>query len=538
VPELDPQAVAWLTTSGVADIPWAWDADQKVYKISATAGSTIIDAYTVKTELRELTGSISGDYRAAGNSLMQDLNNDHKREIMLAESSATVSDIPADAQAIAGFLYWSAWRKDASMQTMFLATGGPDTCANFNYWQVATSSVWSISTSTSKYFRGGNYASGKDRYLTLKNAVNLGGISATEIAAVEFKYWLSGTMSSGDALQLRFSGDGTNWSSPFNVFKYGDSVTTSAPSSANFVFVIPRQYLTANFKMRFYVAGFSGISKYANIDDIQIIKMAADTSVKFKIDGQQVYFDAGGNPAVGATEIVADKTQLLPNYSGTTLHGYSYACFKDVTELVQTYVQKATDPAVNRPGNGNYTLGNVTGDPTPLDEWAYAGWSLIIIYSSPETQGHQLFLYDKLLYAGSYSDIDFDDDGLAGGIISGFIVPEQIPGEVNAARLTAFVGEGDECYAGDSILLNGAYLSNSASPWNNVWNSKSPGVSYDGADIDTFDITWASGILHTGDTTATLNMPTQIDIWNLIYVILSFRSETKTGGTLSYLIRN
>ena len=30
---------------------------------------------------------------------------------------------------------------------------------------------------------------------------------------------------------------------------------------------------------------------------------------------------------------------------------------------------------------------------------------------------------------------------------------------------------------------------------------------------------------------------TDIDIWNLVYIILSFRSDTTTGGTASYVIR-
>ena len=62
------------------------------------------------------------------------------------------------------------------------------------------------------------------------------------------------------------------------------------------------------------------------------------------------------------------------------------------------------------------------------------------------------------------------------------------------------------------------------------------GMSEDGVDIDTFYVTWASGLLDPGDSTAQLDMPTTTDNWNLIYIILSLRSETVTGGTTPYVI--
>jgi hypothetical protein len=115
----------------------------------------------------------------------------------------------------------------------------------------------------------------------------------------------------------------------------------------------------------------------------------------------------------------------------------------------------------------------------------------------------------------------------------------------NAATLTCFVGEGDEYWTGDYLAFNGTKLwdgitctSNSASYPNNVWNERSVGMQWDGIDIDTFYITWASGLLEAGDTTAHIDMVSPQDHWNLIYMILSVRSETTTGGTTHYIIRN
>ncbi len=55
-------------------------------------------------------------------------------------------------------------------------------------------------------------------------------------------------------------------------------------------------------------------------------------------------------------------------------------------------------------------------------------------------------------------------------------------------------------------------------------------------DIDTFTINWNEGILEPGDTEADIDMPTGSDGFNLAYIILSFRSQTITGGTMGFFI--
>ena len=264
-------------------------------------------------------------------------------------------------------------------------------------------------------------------------------------------------------------------------------------------------------------------------------KLTADTAAIFKIDGQQVYFDAAGNPQQGYQEIIAnpanpgDRVQVINNSNYGNPHGYSYSCRKDVTDLVREFSDG---------GNATYTAGSVDATWNVKDEWAYAGWSLVIIYSSVETEGHQLYLYDDFLYKdhdGKY--LDFDQDGKQGGIIDGFIVPKPVAGEVNAARITAFVGEGDVWYSGDYLQFNGSKLDDGTSGGvNNVWNGASAGMSAEGVDVDTFYIPWSSGLLEPGDTAAEINIWTDNDIWNLAYIILSFRSESTTGGCLGYLV--
>jgi hypothetical protein len=256
----------------------------------------------------------------------------------------------------------------------------------------------------------------------------------------------------------------------------------------------------------------------------------ADTSVTFKINDTQVYIDGDGNPKQGAVELTATEYAVLENRPDE----YSYACHRDITRLLQEY----SDPGEgdNRTGNGQYTVGGVDADTG--EHWSYAGWSIIIIYSSPMTVGHQLFLFDTFAFCGGYENLDFDNDGEGGGTISGFAIPEPITGEENAAILTCFIGEGDDCWNGDYLALNGTMLSDGDGSITDVWDSQSIGMSEDGVDIDNFYVTWASGLLETGDTSAQLDMWSDDDNWNLIYMILSIRSETRIGNLSHYMINN
>ncbi|MFC1906474.1 hypothetical protein ACFLW8_00090 [Chloroflexota bacterium] len=63
-------------------------------------------------------------------------------------------------------------------------------------------------------------------------------------------------------------------------------------------------------------------------------------------------------------------------------------------------------------------------------------------------------------------------------------------------------------------------------------------MSEPGVDIDTFYVTWASGFLEADDIDAHIDLPSETDNWNLIFMILSLRSETVTGSTQHYIIRS
>ena len=196
--------------------------------------------------------------------------------------------------------------------------------------------------------------------------------------------------------------------------------------------------------------------------------------------------------------IIADNWWLMENQAPD----YAYSCFKDVTDLVQ-----AGAPT----GNAIYWVGDVYGDTG--SELSYAGWSLVLIYSSASEQGQQFFLYDQLTFAGTNASGTF--------AVEGFVAPSDA-----SVTLTCFVGEGDDWYDGDSLQLNGTYLSDATNPQDDVWNGKSSGLAgelIDGVDIDTFDV--SSPIINPGDTSANLTYTTAQDNWNLIYHILAFRTD-------------
>jgi hypothetical protein len=273
-------------------------------------------------------------------------------------------------------------------------------------------------------------------------------------------------------------------------------------------------------------------TEYAYIDDIEI-----------------KYNDLGVDRVMfNGTQVTAEKQQIQENTSnGYPTGTYSYSCSYDATNLVKGMID-AGQLATN--GAGTYTVGHIleprAGDPYysftlypsgttgyPLAipsgqagtyrEYSYAAWSLILIYTSPETLGHQIYLYDDFAFVENES-LDFP--------VSGFLAPSDPTG----SSATFFVGEGDAGYTGDGVNFNGYALSDAVNPSNNVWNSYSnalPNPSINGIDLDTFDV---SSYIQPGDTSADIELYSNMEIYNVIYVLLSFRNDSEFGGVISFLI--
>jgi hypothetical protein len=254
--------------------------------------------------------------------------------------------------------------------------------------------------------------------------------------------------------------------------------------------------------------------KWEEIDALQIGISLFGDGIDKRAQCTQLYAEISYE--VPYQYIQASKSWLLDNDPPD----YAYSCFKDVTDLVKL---------ISPQGNATYTVAGVSGNATT--ELAYGGWSLIIIYSSLSEQSHQFFLYDTFSYVNTNTSYTFT--------ITGFEAPL-----VPDAALTAFAGEGDEWYGGtlmtrDYMKLNNSYLSDNISPMYNIWNGKSSrlgGQVISGIDIDGFNI---SNYIPARATSATVEIGSEFDKWNLIYIILTFSSQyggltPNATGIISY----
>jgi hypothetical protein len=517
----DVTALSWIKTGGVADIPLAWDADTQVYKLTSTAGATQVEAYVVQNELRELDKAIGGDYCAIGNTLQTATGDEKYRNRLLRDSSAIVNinKIPDGAAIKAAWLYWSGWIEGGNEIISFT-----DACTNLNYWTAGRD--WAVSSG--KFRAHHSYYNEADRYLTLASSINFSAY-AGKLATMTWDQSTGGSLEAADMLQFGFSGDGgATWSPLITAFADDNPIS-------KYSYNIPDIYLTANFKVRLYGASLAESGEYVYLDNIKII-----------------YHDIQVNQVMLNGQLVtAQEQQLKENNDRTeTVGTWSYSCFYNATDLVRQWIHSG---ALATSGWGTYTVGHVmqarpgspaysysvypsgtTGYPLGIPaltqstryEYAYAIWSLILVYSSPQTKGHQLYLYDDFTFIGQNDTLDLP--------VGGFLTPPDTAG----SRLTVFVGEGDNGYTGDYVEVNSHKLSDAMNPSNNVFNSRSNALdnpSVNGIDLDTFNV---SAYVNAGDTSATIRFGSQIEIYNVVYMIVSFRSNTLSKGTVTYLIKS
>jgi len=531
-----------------------WDVDVKFYNIESqattvdTGKSTLVNTYMSMEEFRKHGGAVQGDYFAMGGTLMTATGSGSDirfRNRLFKESSAIIGqdDIPLNATIKAAWLYWSGWIEEASQQVIVFE----DDCADFNDW--IPGSDWGIASGS---FRGHHIGNDPDRALKMHTDQDLSAYSGQSVT-ISWQQWENGDLESDDCLRYAFSNDGGstwgNWNPAF--------CNDIGSSPTNFSTIIPEAYLTSTFRMRFSIAGFADSGwwsgdEYCYIDNLQISTLVAG------VEGAKV-----NRVIFNDTQVTADAWQVEPNADVPGApDSWSYSCFYDATGLVKQLIDLGE---IGTNGSGTYTVGHwledgpesytlysaETGLPVgttgyPLAppatktgysypskyEWTYAGWSIIIIYSSPQTKGHQLYFFDDLHYVPNLESMEFP--------VAGFLAPDSTDG----SHLTCFVGEGDNHYGcgqggwddQEYIEVNGTRLGDATNPQCNVWNSYSNCLDnpfLNGIDIDTFDM---SHCINPGDSSADVVLGTGYDSYNLVYVILSFTSETTSGGVLSYTI--
>jgi hypothetical protein len=508
----------WVRTTN-ADLYLAWETDCFIYQIDSTAtdaasgNSVTVSGYTYFSEGGALGGcgyQMQGNYRAIGQTLMEDVDTDWTRETFVDQSSANITDIPTDAEVQLAYLYWSGWREYQGTQEADRYVGlkvdgysvyfdeqgdpqqgelptDPETeilrpnengsstqCSrqgsNRNYRCV--DEAVADDSATYVYAQGG--AVELDTYDLYNRSQGTGTINSVTIyaRAQAYNYGACDNMS----MQIALRTGSTTF--------YGDMITLVGNGG------------WSNYSANWTLNPDTGLPwTWPEID-------ALEAGIKLYDEGDgspqctQVYVEVNYNPLFQGVE--ATRWWLLDNDSPN----YSYSCFCDVTELVKL---------ITTDGNAAYTIAGVSGN--TMSQHSYAGWSLIIFYSSPSELAHQFFLYDYFLYATSGSSHTFE--------IEGFEAPADAE-----ATLTCFVGEGDEHYEYDYLDFNDYPLSDATNPENNVWNGKSSGLGgqfIDGVDLDTFNV--SAPMVNPGDTSAEVSLSTDIDCWNLIYTILSFRSE-------------
>jgi hypothetical protein len=526
-PAIEPMGIfSWINCQ---EGHQSWDTSCEIYKATSEAKHTgagtgmTVESYVVQGELNKESVASYGNYRAIGNPLLIDEDEDGlvkeypvdpnnpgtwvTVDSVFYDGRATISDIPDDAEIAAAWVYWSA----------FQAAGSADEDVEFmypkQYYGEALGAVWD------------------------GNGDDVLGTVNSPIASLphDVSMYIYPKRHRSELLGDVFAGNGNE------TFATAFSPVLQAPRE-EYVYLSGLGQLTQ---------GVDYEIQYAN-GQVKIINDAISGSVTINYGASGydfpdpadyvIDYDNGlvrftNDSLVGAVTInyYAESWETVSHEAydryGTALdpvvmdiygNGYAYMCFADVTNLVEST------------GNGEFAVRGVDAAEwgAVWDQACYSGWSLIVIYESPAETAHQFYLYDPIhnptecpFFSGQDTDIPFT--------LSDFHPPQ---GTVDG-KITYFIGEGDEAHQPDSVAFKGASqpfysdLSGSNNPVDNVCNATSTGGEK-GVDIDTFDITASIG----GDTEANVRFSTGTDGWFLVYTILSFKTDVMVKQEYSFTV--
>jgi hypothetical protein len=476
-----PELVSsWIDTSGVTGITYTWDDSIRLYKIVSEAGGVQIEAYGAKTKFRKLKSTISSDYTTAGNNLLESTGSSshcspwpdsYYRERLYEERDSTILRLGIEEIPESGIVPSGYIPEESIIENVYLYWTG---WIDYHYYEEVEE----------------------------------------EVCGWVYKGWPQGWV-----YECHWE-NGWEWNE-IPELKYPNS-----PTEANLTTLVEQS---------------------AKVNQINL-GVDSDTHT-----------------------ITADKWQVAETTDCfDSPDSWAYSCFTDVTDLeisggmtVREYIEEAmksdgsgavTFDAGNavvepRPGYDTYYFelynsGQYTGYPlaTPAhkhpDEncyqyrynYTYCGWSLIIFYRSPALKQRQLYLFDDFIMATTAAhpptEVPFP--------ISGFLAPPVLS-ESDKSHLTYFVGEGDPHFVDSYIDVNDVYLSDPPdNPQNNVFNSYSnaiPNQDSDGIDQDTFEL--PEDCILPYDTSAKVTLTTTQEIYFLVYLVLSFRSDLTTGGIIT-----
>jgi uncharacterized repeat protein (TIGR01451 family)/MYXO-CTERM domain-containing protein len=217
-----------------------------------------------------------------------------------------------------------------------------------------------------------------------------------------------------------------------------------------------------------------------------------------------------------------------------------------VTQMVngRVWYQNTADvtTAVTQNGIGAYRVSGIPSmDFRNLnDNSPYIGWTIVVFYALQSDPPRNLTLFDGL---------DVINGANVMTTITGFLVPMS----GYKARLGVVAYEGDVTIPGDSLIFNGATLSDALNPANNFFNSThsalgtavsvmgdlpqltgNPG-SMSGIDIDTIDVTPQ---LKAGDMSATITASTQGDVYAVGVWVTSISTLAPNFSTSKKTVAN
>ena len=580
-PAAAPKGIfSWIRVQSM-DVFLSWDTSSGIYKVDSVATSpltsthTDLESYVGMCKLTGRTTQVFGDARAIGNSLEEDTNHDsdHIKDVLLSESSAAIDDIPEDATVKAAYLYWSAWKSNypyGSTPVDQLSSNQLTTLYNMvneatfstptgSETRVVAERVQAQRRILSGSTQGWVYSAMAD-VTSLLEPSQAATITFSPVTVTQSITITDGRTSSDFDIRIRLLSGPTGGYVTF----MGQNI--SVGSYRDFGFYDSQQLTSSNVAGTYTVrVEATGSGDYGTVDGTRIDQdgspgptytsktLTTSSTVPpitiTKVSGTHADVEITNDPA-SPGDITLDGNTISPGetrsetYISTTPHTINGAsgCIVNITcgagiVEVRWGLDGSQSICLGGPGsrvtNGEYTVGDLKGitDSDLDDSGSYAGWSLVVLYSSPSEDAHLLYLYDTFRRVNQYSST-------LTSTITGFLAPEDFEG-----RLTAFVGEGDpgSPYTGDSIKVNGYLLPRPGDPWdvgginpqNDVWNSRSSGIggeSIDGIDIDTFDV---SSVIGEGDTAATLAFDTGQDGWALIFILVSFKTDPSTVGAES-----
>ncbi len=547
MPSTEPRGVfCWLSTIEGYE---SWDRSCDIFRATSVARhqtsstSTRVEAYVAQGEVNREGITTYGNYVATGAPLLidRDEDDDEIKEYAVDPmipgtwyhdlvddiwytGRGTIDSAPEDGEVIGAWLYWAAFVQDTEY-------AGPDEIVDFMYPKSYLGENLGVALDGD-----GNNVLTTDNspvttlpreetvYITPKRyRGEFLGMAAANVTNEEFRVNTSPIVETPRAEYVYLDGSNLLTRDVDYAIDYDLGNVT-----------IIKDTLAGNITIDYSAAGFEyptrGVDYTVDYDDGRITITNDDLVGNVYADYWAETWTTVSHEAYNKYGMELDPAEANPAGSGTT-----YACFKDVTDIIEGT------------GNGVFAVRNMqaTSGATAAgyaEQKCFSGWSLIVLYESPSETAHQLFIYDPIhkpadcaFHVAPNSDVYFS--------LENFYPPD---GSVEG-KLTYFVGEGDgRAYVGDYIQIKGASEPTytvledpPTNPGDNSMNSVSTGGER-GVDVDTFDV--LEGDINIGDDTeADVWCHTEGDRWYLTYLVLSFKTEgvpkedySFTVGTLTY----